>query len=182
MSDEWAIDLFPLAECTERVEAVPVADLLAYLVTLDPTAERWGFAATAVRARLGRLSLREWSEILAAPRLLEARLWDTTEDLHWLEGRGVLLRVIPTSASVTGGASLAVDGSGWLVRRRRSRLWGEWLEEAGGWYEERIPDVLHYDGIAPGAESRNVFLVAREYVRLGVVEHVRYLSVEGAKE
>jgi hypothetical protein len=185
MSDRWEKDLFPLKGCEERIEAVPVTDLLAYLATLDGSERRWGSAATAATAQLGRLSIEEWMKILAGPRLLEARLWNEGEDLHWLAGRGLLLRTLAAGELPSGGASLIVDGGDWLTRDRKSRLWGEWLDQQGaerGWYEQQVPDVLQYGGVSRGPDSLYVFILVREYVRGGLVQHVRFRGVEGGTE
>lgn len=176
-------DLLRLRPLTEAVVVRPVADWRETLRHLDSASDLWGFAATAARAELGRYPAERWRELLAQPRLVEARLFDGTWDLHWLDGRGVLLEVAEPGDGSRGQTEQPGDfriaGDGWLQRDRRSRLWGEWLEGTDTWYEERIPDPLRYEGIAPGLDHRYVFLRYREYVRDGRVEYVRYLEVEG---
>ncbi|MGH9361588.1 MAG: hypothetical protein ACRD2T_06695 [Thermoanaerobaculia bacterium] len=166
---------FPLQHMTDRLSARPVASLAEAARLLPEDGDLWGFFTAPAEAHLGRLSAAEWRAVLADPRLTEARIVDEVWVLHWLGGRGVYLKA--------GGEDAAEDlvaGEGWLQRERRSRLWGEWLAEAGGWYEERIPDPLRYTGLPQGPESRFAFLVYREYIFRGAVCHVRYLRLEGA--
>jgi hypothetical protein len=174
--------LLPRAEV---VAVHPVADWREVLDRLDPAATLWGMAATAARAELGRYPVERWRQILERPRLIEARLFDETRDLHWLEGRGVVLEVAGSGAAGDGPdrspPAERIGGDAWLQRDRCSRLWGEWLEDTDTWYEERIPDPLRYPGIEPGAGHRYVFLRYREYIREGRVEYVRYLGLEGGK-
>lgn len=174
-----------LVDLSETVSVRPVANWREVLDRRDPEATMWGMAATAARAELGLHPVERWREILERPRLIEARLFDETLDLHWLEGRGVVLEVAGSNAAEDGHdqppPAERIEGEAWLQRDRRSRLWGEWLEDTETWYEERIPDPLRYPGIEPGAHHRYVFLRYREYLREGRVEYVRYLGVEGGE-
>ena len=162
--------IYPLRLPTERVAVSPVEAWEPALAGLAPDAPLWGYLLTPSEARLCRLPAREWERQLASPRVQEARVFGAGRDLHWLDGRGVLLQV---------DSSGPIGGEGWLERERCSRLWGEWLEDTGTWYEERIPDPLRYEGLEARKEHRNAFLRYREYVREGSVQYVRYLAVEG---
>ncbi|HET9212194.1 MAG TPA: hypothetical protein VFR03_17455 [Thermoanaerobaculia bacterium] len=166
-----AID--PLTAPAEPVTAQPLASLEELMARLPPEPS-WGFYTTPAEARLLRAPNTRWREIASLPELQELRVFSTERDLHWQAGRGVELSVV---SGADDGAALAVGGAKWLQRERRSRLWGEHL--AGDlWYEERIPDPLRYEGLAP---ARYAFLRYREYVRDGAVVYVRYLGVEGGE-
>ena len=175
-----------LADLAETVVVRPVADRRAALRGIDPASACWGFAATAARVVLGRYPVERWAELLESPRLVEARLFDDRRDFHWLEGRGVVLEVAAagTAAEPAGRQprDFLIAGEEWLQRDRRSRLWGEWLEDSDSWYEERIPDPQRYEGLEPSAGNRFAFLLYREYIRAGRLEYVRYLGVEGGAE
>lgn len=179
-------DPLRLVELAETIVVRPVASLVGALGAFDAAASVWGFVATAARVDLGRYPLDRWRELLGHPRLVEARLFDDQRDLHWLEGRGVLLSVDhpadPGGAQEQSPADLRIEGKQWLQRDRRSRLWGEHLGGTESWYEERIPDPLRYPGIEPVDGHRYVFLRYREYVRGGRVEIVRYLEVVGGSK
>jgi hypothetical protein len=163
---------------TDRLIAPAEPLTVRLLATLEelasrlPLEESWGFYTTPGEARLLRAPLGRWQEIASLPRLQELRVFGPERDLHWLAGRGVELS---TGSDPGVSESQRIGGAGWLQRERRSRLWGEHLAE-DRWYEERIPDPLRYEGLAP---SRFAFLLYREYVRDGVVGYVRYLGVEG---
>jgi hypothetical protein len=167
---------FPLQKMTDRLVARRLASVAAARSSLLPEeGDLWGFFTTPSEAHLGRRAAADWKSVLSDPRLVEARIFGEVMDLHWRGGQGILL--------AAGGANAAGDrvgGDSWLQRERRSRLWGEWLGEAGAWYEERIPAPLRYEGLSQGPESRFAFVVYREYVSSGTVCYVRYLRVEGA--
>ncbi len=119
-----------------------------------------------------------WLEELSKPRVREVRVFNARLDARWLEDRGVSLATEPEGEP----ADAVVGGAEWLQRDRRSRLWGAWLKGTDSWYEERIPDPLRYQGLTPGAEHRFAFLCYREYIRCGVVEHIRFIEVEGGTQ
>jgi hypothetical protein len=147
------------------------------LLALLPEAEGlWGYALTPATARLARLSGDQWRSVLREPFLLEARIFSSELDLHWLDGRGVCLRIRGVGEA---GRDDDIAGQCWWWRDRRCRLWGENLEGHDAWYEERIPDPQRYAGLAPGAQSLYPFLRMREYLRAGSVRYVRFLEVEG---
>ena len=166
---------FILETMTDRLEIRPVGTLAEALALLPEADDRWGFWTTPAEAHLGRQNAEQWRSVLAMPRLTEARIFGEDMDLHWRGDRGVCLRLRTAEAA----SEELVSGPGWLQRQRRARLWGEWLAEAGGWYEERIPDALRFAGLAWGPENVLAFLVYREYVFRGAVQYVRYLGVEG---
>jgi hypothetical protein len=168
---------FPLEPMRDALAVQPIGRLDDALDLLPQVGEPWGFWTTPAEAHLGRLPAGEWRSILSGPRITEARVFDEETDLHWRGDRGLRL----ATRQAAGAGARLVDGGGWLQRERRSRLWGEWLAEAGGWYEERIPRPHRYQGLPEGPEGCLAFLVYREYVRRGVVEHVRYLRVEGGR-
>jgi|HubBroStandDraft_3_1064219.scaffolds.fasta_scaffold12092_2 hypothetical protein len=168
---------FLLERMRDPLAVQPIGRLEEALDLLPREGEPWGFWTTAAEAHLGRLPAGEWRSILSGPRIAEARVFDGETDLHWRGDRG--LRLSTRLPAATGAGP--VNGNGWLQRERRSRLWGEWLAEAGGWYEERIPKPHRYQGLPEGPEACRAFLVYREYVRGGVVEYVRYLRVEGER-
>lgn len=160
----------------ERVGVTPLASLSELHAALEGCKVAWGCLITPTEARLLHRPAAEWEELLATPHLLEARLFAADRDLHWLDGRGVALRVL----GQTGDApEVTLGGDGWWWRDRRVRLWGEHLEGHDVWYEERIPDPQVYEGLPAGPENRFPFLVMREYVRRGRVEYVRFLEVKG---
>jgi hypothetical protein len=174
MSARDGASAFALRKMTGYLVGTALASLDQALAELPETGELWGFWTTPARAGLGRRAAAEWQAVLSDPRLLEARVFGEALDLHWLAGRGFCLR----PAGAAPGEAIG-GGEEWLERERRSRLWGEWLAEAAGWYEERIPDPQRYEGLVPGRDVL-AFLVYREYVAAGVVRYVRYLRVEGA--
>jgi hypothetical protein len=175
MSEPRRASAFPLQRMTGRLLARPLDHLAAVEEVLPATGDLWGFFTTAAEARLGRHTAAQWRSFLRRPGLVEARIFDEERDVHWLAGRGLFL----VAAGPDADPAEVVGGEGWLQRDRRSRLWGEWLAEAGGWYEERIPHPQCYSGLAPGPENNFAFLVYREYVCQGAVRYVRYLRVEG---
>lgn len=168
-----------LRPCRERVTVHPVATVEEAGAALAPAADCWGYLATPAAIRLLHRPGPEWATLLAEPRLAEARIWNPRLDLRWRDGRGVLLRVADPEAAGDGSPGETLGGDGWWLRDRRSRLWGEWLEATGLWYEERIPDPIAYPGLEPGPENRNPFLRYREYVHGGVVAHLRFVKLEG---
>lgn len=171
-----AIDQLRSVETPVTVRSV--RSLEEALAELTPDRRYFGFLTTPSQARWLFRAGGEWKDLLAAePRLEEVRLFNHEADLHWLAGFGVLLR--EGAASVEG--ETRIESPGWLERCRRSRLWGEWLEDTETWYEERIPDPQAYEGIEPGAAHNFVFLLYREYVEAGQIRHVRYLGLEGEK-
>ncbi len=170
-----------LAPSDEEVRVRAFDSFTAWCEAIPP-GEPWGFYTTPTKARLLRRRGLEWSELLAWPRLVEARLFAAGCDARWLEDRGIVLELVPPGEARDGEGEEGIGGAGWLQRDRRSRLWGSWLEGSEAWYEERIPDPLFYRGLPPGPENRFPFLRYREYVRRGVVEMVRYLAVEGGSQ
>jgi hypothetical protein len=169
-----------LRPATDQVAVRPLASPADLVAGLDPAGTCWGWYTTPTEARLLRAEADHWAEVAAQPNLQQLRVFALDRDLAWLVDRGVALSVVPPP----GGESAPelIGGPGWLQRDRRSRLWGEHLEGTDTWYEERIPDPLLYEGLAPGAENRYAFLRYREYVRSGVVLYVRYIAVEGGAE
>ncbi|HEX4955815.1 MAG TPA: hypothetical protein VF017_20700 [Thermoanaerobaculia bacterium] len=167
---------FGLKPLALSLAARPVSTLAEGLAILPATAALWGFTATPAQARLARKPAAEWQALLPTLHLLEARLFSPEVDFRWLGGQGVVL-----SDGGAGGERVAGPGPDWYTRERWCRLWGEHLEGKGSWYEQRIPDPIVYQGLPADPEHRNPFVVLREYVRGGVVEHVRFLTVEGSE-
>lgn len=164
-----------LRPASERLLARALASRDELAAAVEAAASGWGFSTTVTEARLFHGPAARWLELARSPDLLELRVFSPGRDVHWLGSRGVELVV--AGPAEPGGAPM-IGGPGWLVRDRRSRLWGEWLRD-DLWYEERIPDPLRYEGLAG---SRYAFLRYLEYVRGGRVCHVRCLAVEGGEE
>lgn len=53
-----------------------------------------GYLATPAGIRFLYRPGAEWRELLAGPALVEARVFHLGADLHWLDGRGVLLQEV----------------------------------------------------------------------------------------
>lgn len=170
-----------LEPALDRALVRPVASLEEVRAALDPELTWWGYVARPDGIRFLHRSGDEWQNALAEPGLVEARIFHPGADLRWLHDRGVVLE---ETSEEDLDADLQPDvlrlgGDGWWARDRRSRLWGEYLEDTETWYEESIPDPVRYEGIAPGHHHRYVFLHYREYVRHGAVRFVRFLRLQG---
>lgn len=171
-----------LVRCGESALARELASLDEAREAIVPGTAWWGYLARPDSIRFLHRSGEEWRRLLGDPDLVEARVFHRGADLHWLDGRGVVLEDVPPAASdreVAGAQT--IGGDGWWVRERRSRLWGKHLEGTEVWYEEVIPDPLRYEGIDAGPPQLYVFLCYREYVRGGAVRFVRFLGLEGGK-
>jgi hypothetical protein len=162
----------------ERVGVRPVSSLTEALETLSEERSYWGMVLTPARARLAWKAGGTWKEVLREERALQARVFDERMDLHWREGRGVLLRILDETEGPVEEGEKTIGGDGWYRRERCMRLWGERLKGAGTWYEERIPAPQRYEGLDPG--HRYALLRSVEYVTQGSVRHVRFLEVVGA--
>jgi hypothetical protein len=153
------------------------------LTVLDPERTWWGFVSRPDAIRFLHRFGQEWRAILGEPGLAEARVFHPGADLHWRDGRGVVIEEgsrEQLDAEPPPG-TIALGGAGWLARERRSRLWGEYLDGSDFWYEEAIPDPLRYEGVSPGQHHRYVFVRYREYVQRGSVRFVRFLRLEGGR-
>ena len=164
-----------LSPSTQVFGLCPVESIEALVERLESEKTYWGFWIIPTRVRLERRSAADWRDVLREPHLQEARIFSRSLDLHWLDGRGLV--VAPGA-----GDGTSVGGDGWLERSRKSRLWGEWLEGTRAWYEERIPDPHEYVGLEPGPQNRFAFLRYREYLRDGQVRTIRYEGVEGGSK
>ena len=166
---------FPLQRSNRKLAVVPLESLDQALAALPEEGSAWGFRTLPDEAMLERRSFAEWRKELGKAKLLEARIFSKTLDLHWLGDRGLLL-ADPSAID----SEATVGGEGWLERDRDSRLWGEWLEGSKAWYEARIPDPLCYKGLDPGPENCVPSLRYREWIRCGSSERiVQYIGVEG---
>lgn len=170
-----------LEEAPALVRSSPLTSLAAAQAVLQDGEPYWGFFSTPAEIRLEQASGAAWREHLAHPRLLEVRVFSGDLDLHWREGRGVLLEEEAAPAAALAGGAICIGGPGWMGREQRSRLWGEHLEGTDTFYEGRIPDPWRYPGLTPGPAQRYAFLRYREYLKEGVVRHVRYLEIVGGE-
>ena len=170
-----------LAPLEELLRARPLRDLGAAREALALEGKWWGYEARPAAIRWLYRPREEWLQILGEETLVEARIFRAEVDIHWLDGRGVVIEEVSEEgreAELPPGA-VYLGGDDWMVRQRRSRLWGEDLEGSDVWYEEMIPDPLRYEGIAAGPDQRYIFLRYREYVHEGAVRFVRFLKLEG---